>query len=327
MQFRLPTAVVTALAAAASLAQIVDAVQVAEGKDWAAPAVKPKLVVPGDWMTDKAGKFMFLPMTIPESISLQQCKVLCNGDNLLVVVTEQPQDEPEDDALRKYKLVLDALKAEVGHDEKKLKVKLSEWLDTEEDEEVRVRVQAALDSLSDVQEAKSYSAPRTLKVPLGLPKSLLQLRGSVTNVTLAHKVSQGLPASAAVRTLVAQGGRGKHVRVHDSTVAATGASGTASHAASIIKESFTIDIPYPVPIPRVFAVLQSPGVLVVGMPWMKRTLAAKGVSTGGKPFTRVPVFDMKGKLLAGPKASSLSQLTPNLDMQALARQSFEPVNV
>lgn len=199
---------------------------------------------------------------------------------------------------------------------------LSEWLDTEEDEEVRVRVKSALDSLTDIREAKNNTSPRTLAVNLGLPKSFLQeglqLRGSGAS----PKVSHGLPATAAMRTLVAQSGRGKHVRVQGGAAVATsaGAGAVASHAASIIRESFTIDIPYPVPIPRVFAVLAAPGKLVVGMPWKKNSLEAKGVSTGGKPFARVPVFSMDGKLLAGPQSSSLSQLASELDVLSLSAQ-------
>mmetsp|Transcript_18213 Transcript_18213/g.52051 ORF Transcript_18213/g.52051 Transcript_18213/m.52051 type:complete len:326 (-) Transcript_18213:7-984(-) len=280
--------------------------------------VAPEIVVPGDWLSDKGKRFLFLPMSVPKEISLQQCKVLTNGDSLLIVVTEQPQDEPEDDALRKFRLVLDALKSEVGHDEGLLKRKLEDWLETEEDDEVRVRVQAALDAVSEIREAKKNDTPRTLAVRLGFVQlaASSRLRGAGRNVTRVHRVSHGLPASAALRTLVAQGGRGKRVRRQgtiDAGATALGVNRTLQKA-GIVKESFSVDIPYPVPVDRVFAVLMAPGKLVVGMPWLKTTLEAQGVSTGGRPFARVPVFSARGEHLAGPTTLSLEQLAHGMDV-------------
>merc|ERR1719160_1962782 len=126
------------------------------------------MVIPGEWMGDSKESFMFLSLTIPKDMPLDQCKIMSNGDSILVVVTEKPQEQPETNAVKKYKLVVEALKREAGHDEKVLKDKLQQWYDTEEDDEVRVQVKAAVDSLNKVRQAKANTAVRTVSVPLGM---------------------------------------------------------------------------------------------------------------------------------------------------------------
>jgi len=232
--------------------------------------LKPALVVPGDWMTDPAGIFILLPLSVPNSISLQQCKVLCNGESLLIVVPDWPRDEPESDALQKYKLVMEAFKSQVGHNDLMMKSKLQQWLDIEEDSEVRVHIQAALESLSGVIAAKLKPPPRRVVVPLGPPKS----------------------------TQHAQ-------RASSST------SGT-----SIIRESFSVDIPFPAPQETVFALHAGSDKLFVIMPLFRTSLKARGISTARKPFSRVPVFEEVGQLIAGPK-SNFTKLAAGLDIHAL----------
>ena len=39
---------------------------------------------------------------------------MTNGDSLLIVVTERPEEEPETNALKKYKMVMEALKVEAA---------------------------------------------------------------------------------------------------------------------------------------------------------------------------------------------------------------------
>merc|ERR1719163_2777125 len=70
--------------------------------------VRPEIVVPGEWMTDAEDHFLFLPLTIPTDMA-QSLKVMTNGESLLVVVTQQPKEEPDSNALRKYKLVVEAM--------------------------------------------------------------------------------------------------------------------------------------------------------------------------------------------------------------------------
>merc|ERR1719487_360486 len=103
--------------------------------------VQPEIVMPGEWLTDGKEEHLFLPLTVPGKVEMSQCKVMSNGESLLVVVTEQPQEEPETNAMRKYKLVIEAIKQETGHDEELLRTKLQTWLDTEDDDEVKVHVQ------------------------------------------------------------------------------------------------------------------------------------------------------------------------------------------
>merc|ERR1719238_2456229 len=119
-------------------------------------------------MTDDKEKFLFLPLTVPEKMPLKQCKLFSNGMSILVVVTETPEEEPETKAMMKYKLVVDAIKEEAAHDEKLLKQKLQTWYDTEEDDEVKVHVKAALDSLTKVRAIKKNTKPTTVTVPMGM---------------------------------------------------------------------------------------------------------------------------------------------------------------
>lgn len=229
--------------------------------------VHPEIVVPGDWLTDEASRFLFLPLAVPQDLQLEHCKIMSNGESVLVVVTRRPEEQPETNALRKYRLVVEALKAEAGHDEGLLRGKLQTWLETEEDEEVQVRVRAALDSLDSVRAAKGGATPRTVSVPLGL-----LARGSATK---------------------------------------------AKRRANIIRETFAVEIPYPAPAERVFVVRAGPAELLVGMPLLRHSLEASGISTGGKAFIRMPVFDTEGELLSGP-AADFQQLAQGLRLHSLA---------
>jgi len=67
--------------------------------------------VPGGWLTDNAAKFLFLPLEVPKDIG-KACKIMSNGDSILVVVTERPEEEPETNAMKKYRLVIEAIKDE-----------------------------------------------------------------------------------------------------------------------------------------------------------------------------------------------------------------------
>jgi hypothetical protein len=262
--------------------------------------VQPEIVLPGEWMTDKAEHFLFLPLTVPEDAAMQQCKVMTNGESLLIVVTERPQEEPETNALRKYKLVVEAIKKEAVHDEALLQAKLETWLDTEEDDEVKAYIQSALDSMSKVQQAKRTASPKTVSVSLGVPhaaaSSLLEV-AAAPNASKPAITSAATPARALPAVLRGATDRRQHHH----------------HMTRIIKESFAVEVPYPVPSDQIALLRTNPATLMVAMPLVRKSLEASGISTGGKPFIRVPVFNDAGSWMAGPKAE-LSRLVSGLNI-------------
>lgn len=270
--------------------------------------VVPEIVVPGEWLTDEKDSFLFLPLDVPGDIPPDQCKIMSNGDSLLVIVTEKPQDEPETNAVKKYKLIMEAIKDEAREDESLLVSKLHTWLDTEEDDEVSVLIRSALDSLAQVHLAKNNTKPRAISVKLGLLEEDATEVGSGDNPILKRELTSALPALRRLAT---------HSGSDAGTVRGEKESGTLQQ--KVIKESFAVQIPYPVPKEQVFVLKARPTMLIVGMPLLRKSLEAKGVSTGGKPFARVPMFGEEG-LLAGP-ATDMKQLMKGIDIPSLARQA------
>lgn len=261
--------------------------------------VQPKIVIPGEWLTDQAEHFLLLPLNLPRGLEAEQCKVLSNGDALLVVVTEQPQEEPETNALRKFRLIMEAIKQEAAHDEHVLQGKLQTWFETEDDDEVRVRVRTALDSLTAVRQAKQLSTPRSVAVPLGL---VHKARPSFLARDVMTSVQSAFNSNST-----------SSLRQHH------------AHRSNLIKESFSIEIPYPVSSDRIFTLKTDPASLVVLMPLVRNSLEANGISTGGKPYLRLPVFASDGKLLAGPSAK-LNFLSHGLNMASvMSRQGLKPL--
>jgi len=267
--------------------------------------VQPEIAVPGMWMTDAKEKFLFLPLTVPKDLPLKRCKIMSNGDSILVVITEKVEEEPETQAMTKYKLLVDAIKEESNHDEKLLKTKLQTWYETEEDDEVKVHIKAALDSLIKVREMKKNTEPRTVSVPMGL--LVKQAEADLKNgnlVPLVQKKSSFLQLRASgmgAPTLATEVDQAEHslTSLHKA-MSSSKTGGKADLQAKIIKESFAVEIPYPVPMEEVFILQSKPDELLISMPFEKNSLEAQGVSTGGKPFQRVPVFSMKGEQIAGP---------------------------
>lgn len=267
--------------------------------------VQPEIAVPGQWMTDTQEKFLFLPLTVPADLSLKRCKIFSNGDSILVVITETVEEEPESKAMTKYKLVVEAIKEEANGDEKLLKQKLSTWYDTEDDDEVKVQVKAALDSLVRVREMKKNDEPRTVTVPMGLlvkeaeenlkHGGLLPVSGQRSSFLQRHSFT-GTPSVAT------EVGEAEHMltSLHKATTQAKAGGEKSNLAVGIIKESFAVEIPYPVPTEEVFILQSKPDELMVSMPLRRNSLEAKGISTGGKPFNRAPIFSMDGKQIAGP---------------------------
>jgi len=253
--------------------------------------VKPEVVIPGEWLMDAAQHFLFLPLSVPADVPIAQCKVMSNGDSLLVVVTEKPQEEPDTNALKKYKLVIEAIKGETMHDEALLQEKLNSWIETEDDDEVKVHIQAAIDSLVKVKQAKSAASHKAISVPLGAAKSK-------NAVGAAEKSASFL--------------QNKQVHHH--------------HTARVIKESFAVEIPYPIASERIALLRTNPTTLMVAMPLERKSMAANGISTGGKAFNRVPTFNNVGKWIAGPKME-LTQVVAGLSLDmAVNRVGLSPLS-
>jgi hypothetical protein len=287
--------IVAGLAAASEGAgAVLAAVEAAEKRRPTGDAVQPEIVVPGGWLTDNVAKFLFLPLEVPKDIG-KSCKIMSNGDSILVVVTERPEEEPETNAMKKYKLVIEAIKTETRNDEHKLKSKLQAWLDTEEDDEVRVHIRAALDSLVRVRKAKKNFDPRVVSVPLGFLQAGRQP---------ARRLTDGSSKPGASRSLLV---RRKAEQITARTLGET----------RIIKESFAVVIPYAAPVEEIFVLTPDPGLLMVGMPLQKHSLDAKGISTGGKPFVRLPVFGGHGEKLWGEGPAKLARMAKGLNLHAL----------
>jgi len=260
--------------------------------------MNPEIIVPLDWLMNKKADFLFLPLEVPENLEPKQCKVMSNGGTILVMVTEQPQEELDTNALRKYKLLIEAIKQEVGHNEDLLRSKLKTWLDTEDDEEVQMHVREALDSLTHVQQAKNNTVKRSVSVSMGDRKPVF-----------LHRKTLHLPAHAAKEvqphTFLALQRRAH--RRWDSNRTHTG----------IIKESFAVDIPFPVASNQVFVIKGGSHIMYVVLPLKRQSLEASGISTGGKPFLRAPMFDLDGARLAGPTSASITQLAAGRPLPSL----------
>jgi hypothetical protein len=329
-------------AASDGVSAVLAAVEAAEEKQPQDDAVQPEIVVPGGWLTDNAAKFLFLPLEVPKDLG-KNCKIMSNGDSILVVVTERPEEEPETNAMKEYRLVMEAIKTETRNDERKLEFKLKSWLETEEDEEVRAHVQAAFDSLTRVRNAKKNVNPRVVSVPLGLIESNATA-GHTSNSSEIddhrpyHYHERGVPPQGLPRRLLAhlpeqdedesvdlpravraaprsrslllrhKGRRGGHGHI---------ARARAHAQTRIIKESFSVVIPYAAPVEEIFVLSPEPGLLMVGMPLQKHSLDAKGISTGGKPFVRVPVFGAHGERLWGEGPANLARIAKGLNLHSL----------
>lgn len=284
--------------------------------------VKPEIVIPGAWKVNKDETFLFLPLDIPSVLSLERVKIMSNGEQILVMVTRQAKDKPETDALKKYRLILDALKQQAGYDERLLQKHLEEWYQTEDDEEVRVHIKSALDSMENVRDAKSHESgpPPTVRIPLGmLLKQASRQNDDLDNATRseASRQNDGLDnatrSEASIAFLAA-------TAPHHAMVTATKGSSWIADAAyhsqehlRIVTESFAVDIPFPVPAEQVF-IMQTPDKnLMVTMPLKRESLEAKGISTGGKPFLTSPMYNLQGQLIGGPdEAADLYSIAPNL---------------
>lgn len=280
--------------------------------------VKPEVIIPDVWKVNGDDTLLFLHLDIPCDFPLERVKIMSNGEQILVIATDQAKEKPETKAMNKYKLILDALKQQAGYDEELLMRHLGEWYETEEDDEVRVLVKSAIDSLKDVRDAKMHESgpPPAQSIPLGMLVEQVSKRNASSSAK-AREVSMSFLAAAAPHGAVVDSTM-KHAISH--MVTATNTSATAAHEDQnvhkhlrIIKESFAVEIPFPVSAQQVF-VLQTPDKdLVVTMPVKRNSLEAQGISTGGKPFTPCAIYNLGGQLIGGAdEAPDLYSLAPNL---------------
>merc|ERR1719171_2363130 len=309
----------------------------------------PTIAIPGEWLTDAKKSFIFLPIRIPKALPLNEVKLLTDGRSVLVNVVERPVEAPEDEATKKFRLILESFKEQAKGDMKFLAGKLEEW-DSEED---NMKVKELIrQSLSTFHLADHHGLPKSLTIPL----DTLELGAVRQKIASSHFVKKTASASvkkeeqhqtmprvanphggtATVRlrsTYLQQdskttesgygdggdGGFGSEepnlitipldsqflqtlvdadyvVPLNDKEAFAE--EGDPHEDKAYIKESFSISLPYPITVGRIFAVLQQSGQVVLCMPY------EKGNKIKSSPFVRVPVFDMDGHKLIGQGATS-----------------------
>lgn len=310
----------------------------------------PTIAIPGEWLTDAKKSFIFLPIRIPKELPLNEVKLLTDGRSVLVNVVERPVEAPEDEATKKFRLILDSFKDQAKGDLKFLASKLEEW-DSEEDN-AKVK-QLIAQSLATFHSADHHGLPKSLTIPLDtLELGAVREKIAASHAKVAVHASvqakkqeqhQEMPrvanphggtATVRLRSTYLQqdskttesgygdggdGGFGSEepnlitipldsqflqtlvdadyvVPLNDKDAFAE--EGDPHEDKAYIKESFSISLPYPTTVGRIFAVLQQSGQVVLCMPY------EKGNKIKSSPFVRVPVFDMDGHKLIGQGATS-----------------------
>jgi len=302
----------------------------------------PTIAVPGEWLTDAKKNFIFLPIRIPKTLPLNEVKLLTDGRSILVNVVERPVEAPEDEATKKFRLLLDALKDQAKGDETMLLSKLEEWEGDEDNSKVKDLIRSAMGTLHKVQ--KHSTMPKAITVPL----NTLELEAVREKIAASHFRGSGKKKQAytlQVPRISNPHGKTATIRLkstylqEDSKTSGYGDSGgdggdepnlitipldaqllqTLTNSDYVvplhdkdafseesdphdekpyIKESFSITLPYPTQVNRIFAVLQTSGQVVVCMPY------SKGFKAVSQAFERMPIFDMDGKKLVGQGAVS-----------------------
>jgi len=103
--------------------------------------------------------------------------------------------------------------------------------------------------------------------------------------------------------------------------AAFAPSGDQKTDQSYIKDSLSVQLPYPCEATTLFAVEQSQGKVVVIMPYTKATMARSD-----QAFARVPVYDMQGHMLVRSSAAT-TELSPVSHSQTKLGKSGKDVNL
>jgi len=305
----------------------------------------PSIAVPGEWLTDAKKNFIFLPIRIPKTLPLNEVKLLTDGRSILVNVVERPVEPPEDEATKKFRLILDSFKDQAKGDETMLLNKLEEWETDEDNSKVRDLIRSAMGTLHKAEAATKHTImPKAITLPL----NTLELQAVRQKIAASHFRGSGKKRQAwtsQVPRISNPHGQTATIRLkstylqEDSKTTGYGDSGgdggeepnlitipldaqllqTLTNADYVvplhdkdafseendphdekpyIKESFSITLPYPTQVARIFAVLQTSGQVVVCMPYSK---GSKAVS---QAFARMPIFDMEGKKLIGQGANS-----------------------
>jgi len=306
---------------------------------------EPSIAIPGQWLTDQKKAFLFLPIKVPKDTPLDDLKLLTNGRQLLLNLVERTAEMPDDEATKKFRLVLGAFKSEANGDVAVFSQKLGEWYQEEESNEVKALIKETIDGL---ESDKQPHMPRSIDIPLNTLE-LGSLRQLIAGSHEEQKVQQDKYANQ-IRIANPKGGvatiklKGtylqksqvtKDVPAYGSTTGADAGLGPnlitvpldaeflqrlvskADYVVPLkqqeqkkstnIKESFSVTIPYPVMPGRVFAVLAQNGEVVVTMPYQPEAALAPS----SDPFVRVPVFDMNGdRLVGGPGGKTEATLDP-----------------
>merc|ERR1719240_1400999 len=125
-----------------------------------------------------------------------------------------------------------------------LKDKLSEWLDTEDDDEVKVQVRSALDSLTKVRAAKQNTKPRTVSVPLGMlvKEAVVALNQTLPSQSFLAKVASHKGSTAEPKKIEGEepgeAKEAEHVLASLHHVMESHEGSESEIHVSIIKESF-----------------------------------------------------------------------------------------
>jgi len=302
----------------------------------------PTIAIPGEWLTDAKKSFIFLPIRIPKTLPLNEVKLLTDGRSILVNVVERPAEAPEDEATKKFRLILDSFKDQAKGDETMLMTKLEEWEGDEDNSKVKDLIRNTIGTLHHVK--KRSAIPKTITVPL----NTLELEAVRERIAASHFRGSAKKKAAwtqQVPRISNPHGQTATIRLkstylqEDSKTTGYGDSGgnggeepnlitipldaqflqtliNADYVEPLedkdafseegnphdekpyIKESFSITLPYPTKVDRIFAVLQTSGQVVVCMPY------SKGFKVVSQAFARMPIFDMGGKKLVGQGANS-----------------------
>lgn len=300
---------------------------------------EPSIAVPGEWLADAKKSFVFLPLKVPKDLPLSDVKILTDGRSLLVNIVGRPAVHEEDEATKKFRLVLGAFKDETKGNQKALVGKLKEWQADEDDRKVQLLIRDTLASLGAV----AHHSPRSLTIPLN-ELELGAFRHDIAEAHVQKKAvkhlgnPQGGTATIRLRSTYLQ----QAVKTKDASDPSGYDFGTSEPnlitiplnaqflqklttdadyvvplsdedafantrldaQKTFIKESFSISLPYATDASRVFAVLQAGKQVVVTVPYEK-----SDARRNSQAYSRVPLYDMEGKKLEGPESTNLSPET------------------
>jgi len=133
------------------------------------PMKSPQIRPGANWLSDNAENLLFLPFEISDYFPLERMKLMCNGESILVLITEEAKDVAESPTVQSFREKMDKMKKEAKvHEqggEKRLHEKLQEW-HREEDKKVKEMVKETFDHLQAVKKQKKVEKTASTAVPL-----------------------------------------------------------------------------------------------------------------------------------------------------------------